>query len=83
MTARKLTIFTASQISTASHFSTIHVRDAANAPQMTDTSCIALTAAMRAGRTVRKVATSGTDVPIARWRIPFPANDNLALTSIL
>jgi hypothetical protein len=83
MTALKLTIFTPTQITTASHYAIIDVEIAANAPDPVDPDCIKLTAAMRvrhnAGRPGRRaLSNQGNVAPTANWRIPFPTNDNMS-----
>lgn len=79
MTALKLTIFTATQISTATHYAIIDVAPAANATKPEHEDCISLNAATRAHyRAQRTFSNQGTVKATVNWRIPLPTNDNMA-----
>lgn len=79
MTALKLTMFTATRITTASHYATIDVAHAANAVKPGQEDCIPLNEITRARyRTKRAFSNQGNVTPTANWRIPFPTNDNMA-----
>lgn len=83
VTALKLTMFTPEQITTASHYATIDVGEAANAIQSLDVDCIKLTADLRMRHAARRPGAKGLSnhgkvAPTANWRIPFPTNDNMS-----
>jgi hypothetical protein len=80
MTALKLTIFTPTQITTASHYDAINVKVAANAPEPAAPDCITLSAVLRARhRGSRVLKNDGNAIPQENWRIPFPTNDNMPI----
>jgi hypothetical protein len=82
-TALKLTIFTPTHVTTASHHAIIDVSVAANAQAPADTTCITLTRAIRLRHAPRRpgqraLSNQGNIAHTANWRIPLPTNDNMS-----
>lgn len=83
MNALKLTMFTPTRVTTASHYTAIKVEVAANAIEPTQNDCITLTAELRARhgqrhKRARNLSNLANVPPATNWRIPFPTNDNMA-----
>lgn len=77
--ALKLTIFTATEISTASRWAAVITERPANLVRPSVENCVELSIARQAR--LRTHPDSGLDLKTAPIRIPLPANDNLLLTS--
>lgn len=76
--ALKLTIFTATEITTASKWAAIKTETAANAPPGFADNCVELDLARRSR--LRAHPDSGLSLDAKPLRMPIPANDNLPLT---
>lgn len=76
--AYRLTIFTATEISTASRWAAANTAVPANALRPGTSNCIDFAIAQRARRGIQRLGTEGTPAV----RIPIPANDNLRLSTL-
>jgi hypothetical protein len=83
MSALKLTMFTSTQIATATHCTAIETKTPANAQNTVDSNCIALNEALRKRLAEKRhnqnlMASVNDGAKAGNWRIPFPTNDNMS-----
>lgn len=75
--ALKLTIFTATEMSTASRWAAVVTERPANIARLNAGNCVEFAIARQAR--LRSHPDSGLDLKAAPLRIPLPANDNIQL----
>ncbi|NNE53073.1 MAG: hypothetical protein HKN30_11815 [Sulfitobacter sp.] len=79
--ALKLTIFTATEISTASHWAAVATGIPANALRPGSHNCVEF--AIARGARLRSHTDNGLNPKNAHIRIPLPANDNIRMSYLL